>query len=120
MSITAVLALLGNGAIAFGLNVASFEANGRAGALTMTIAANVKQVLTVALSVVIWDLALGATNASGIALTLVGGALYGRSELVGKKGPSHDLEAKLNELEEMDDFRDFDEEEEEEESTLVE
>ncbi|KAL8962271.1 MAG: hypothetical protein Q9183_005180 [Haloplaca sp. 2 TL-2023] len=118
MSVTAVLALLGNGAIAFGLNVASFEANGRAGALTMTIAANVKQVLTVALSVVIWDLALGATNALGIALTLVGGALYGRSELVGKKGPSQDLEANLNELEEMEDFGDFDEEEEE--STLVE
>ncbi|KAL8639473.1 MAG: hypothetical protein Q9228_003504, partial [Teloschistes exilis] len=69
-----LLLLLGNGAIAFGLNVASFEANKRAGALTMTIAANIKQVLTIILSVVLWDLPVSAMNAAGIALTLLGGA----------------------------------------------
>ncbi|KAL9599674.1 MAG: hypothetical protein Q9219_003662 [cf. Caloplaca sp. 3 TL-2023] len=76
--------VLANGIIAFGLNVGSFEANKRSGALTMTIAANVKQVLTVVLSVVIWRIPTGAMNACGIALTLVGGAWYGRVELMGK------------------------------------
>jgi hypothetical protein len=38
-----------NGAIAFGLNVVSFTANKKTGALTMSVAANVKQVLTIVL-----------------------------------------------------------------------
>lgn len=38
-----------NGAVAFGLNVVSFTANKKAGALTMDVAANVKQVLTIVL-----------------------------------------------------------------------
>ncbi len=79
-----LLILLVNGMIAFGLNVASFEANKRSGALTMTIAANVKQVLTVVLSVALWHIPVGAMNACGIALTMLGGAWYGRVELVGK------------------------------------
>ncbi|CAL8575140.1 hypothetical protein XPA_001082 [Xanthoria parietina] len=79
-----LLILLGNGAIAFGLNVASFEANKRSGALTMTIAANIKQVLTVVLSVAIWHIPVVAMNACGIVLTILGGAWYGRVELVGK------------------------------------
>lgn len=81
---SSVLILLINGAIAFGLNVASFEANKRSGALTMTIAANIKQVLTIVFSVVLWHFAVGAMNACGIALTILGGAWYGRVELVGK------------------------------------
>ncbi|KAL8779393.1 MAG: hypothetical protein Q9213_006961 [Squamulea squamosa] len=76
--------LLVNGAIAFGLNVASFEANKRSGALTMTIAANIKQVLTIVLSIALWHIPVGMMNAYGITLTLVGGAWYGRVELVGK------------------------------------
>ncbi|KAL8766943.1 MAG: hypothetical protein Q9209_006424 [Squamulea sp. 1 TL-2023] len=76
--------LLVNGAIAFGLNVASFEANKRSGALTMTIAANIKQVLTIVLSIALWHIPVGMMNAYGIALTLVGGVWYGRVELVGK------------------------------------
>lgn len=79
-----LLILLGNGAIAFGLNVASFEANKRSGALTMTIAANIKQVLTVVLSIALWHIPVGVMNACGIALTILGGAWYGRVELVGK------------------------------------
>ncbi|KAI4288555.1 MAG: hypothetical protein L6R35_002176 [Caloplaca aegaea] len=84
LGIKGVVILLTNGIIAFCLNVASFEANKRSGALTMTIAANVKQVLTVVLSVMIWQVPIGAMNACGIALTLLGGAWYGRVELMGK------------------------------------
>ena len=78
------LIILVNGTIAFGLNVASFEANKRSGALTMTIAANVKQVLTVVLAVVIWSVPIGAMNACGIVVTILGGAWYGRVELMSK------------------------------------
>ncbi|KAL8838611.1 MAG: hypothetical protein Q9176_005008 [Flavoplaca citrina] len=84
LSSQSLLILLVNGTIAFGLNVASFEANKRSGALTMTIAANVKQVLTVVLSVALWHIPVGAMNTCGIALTMLGGAWYGRVELVGK------------------------------------
>ncbi|TKA78108.1 hypothetical protein B0A49_01792 [Cryomyces minteri] len=80
-----VLALLGNGAIAFGLNVVSFAANKRVGALTMTVAANVKQTLTVVLGLVLFDVRIGALNAAGIALTLAGGAWYAKVEMTAKR-----------------------------------
>ncbi|KAL2358121.1 triose-phosphate transporter family-domain-containing protein [Cryomyces antarcticus] len=80
-----VLALLGNGAIAFGLNVVSFAANKRVGALTMTVAANVKQTLTVVLGFVLFDVRIEALNAAGIALTLAGGAWYAKVEMVAKR-----------------------------------
>ncbi|KAL8828987.1 MAG: hypothetical protein Q9170_006366 [Blastenia crenularia] len=84
LGVKGLLVVLANGVIAFGLNVASFEANKRSGALTMTIAANVKQVLTVMLSVLIWRIPISVMNASGIALTLVGGAWYGRVEVMSR------------------------------------
>ncbi|KAL8950740.1 MAG: hypothetical protein Q9222_003237 [Ikaeria aurantiellina] len=91
---TGLAVLSVNAAIAFGLNVASFEANKRSGALTMTIAANVKQVLTIVLSILFWHVPIGLVNACGIALTLLGGACYGRVELAVKtsKVVNEDLE----------------------------
>ncbi|KAI8047512.1 triose-phosphate transporter family-domain-containing protein [Gilbertella persicaria] len=77
--------LLLNGAIAFGLNIVSFTANKKTSALTMTVAGNVKQVLSIVLSVIIFDYAINATNSFGIVLTLVGGAWYGHLELGMKK-----------------------------------
>ncbi|KAI5481267.1 ribonuclease III [Pseudohyphozyma bogoriensis] len=68
------IALFTNGVIAFGLNVVSFTANKKTSALTMTVAANVKQVLTIILAVIIFNLTLNATNLLGICLTLAGGA----------------------------------------------
>lgn len=98
------IALAINGAIAFGLNVVSFTANKKTSALTMTVAgegslslspvsgtcpssggargadsgtrsiANVKQVLTIVLAVVIFNFRLNPTNLLGITLTLAGGA----------------------------------------------
>ncbi|KAI1792421.1 TPT-domain-containing protein [Ganoderma leucocontextum] len=70
------LLLFGNGSIAFGLNVISFTANGKIGALNMTVAANIKQVLTILLSVVIFDLTITRANAFGILVTIGGGAWY--------------------------------------------
>ncbi|KAA8905471.1 triose-phosphate transporter family-domain-containing protein [Sphaerosporella brunnea] len=71
-----VIILLGNGVLAFGLNVISFTANKKTGALTMTVAANIKQILTIILSVMFWGLAVGWMNGLGICLTLAGGAWY--------------------------------------------
>lgn len=93
-------ALIVNGCIAFGLNIVSFTANKKAGALSMTVAgtfytalsplrvlrgtdssdfvpANIKQVLTILFAVFMFDLNITSTNAAGILFTLVGGAWYG-------------------------------------------
>lgn len=81
-----VVVLAVNGAIAFALNVISFTANKKTGALTMTVAANVKQILTIVLSIVFWGLAVSTLNVVGIVLTLVGGAWYAKVELEAKQG----------------------------------
>lgn len=60
-----LVVLLINGAIAFGLNIISFSANKKVGALTMTVAANVKQILTIALSVAFFKLLVGPMHALG-------------------------------------------------------
>ena len=54
-----------NGVISFGLNVASFTANRKVGALTMTVAANIKQILAVVLSIIIFGVRVGILNALG-------------------------------------------------------
>lgn len=96
------LALLLNGCIAFGLNVVSLTANGKIGALSMTVAgeyaidrdlftvlnepiANVKQVLTILFAVVLFDLTITPANALGITVTLIGGAWYAWGEYAEKQ-----------------------------------
>lgn len=98
MTSTKAVALLVNGVIACGLNIVSFTANKKAGALTMTVSAkyvsrfgkiqkgaradgidfldehcSCKQVLTIALAVVLFNLHITPTNGIGILLTLIGG-----------------------------------------------
>ncbi|KAK9454913.1 triose-phosphate transporter family-domain-containing protein [Dipodascopsis uninucleata] len=85
MTTTMMLKLALNGAIAFGLNVVSFTANKKTGALTMTVAANVKQILTIVLAIIFFHLAVTPLNALGIMLTLVGGAWYAKVELDSKQ-----------------------------------
>ncbi|GJJ16134.1 hypothetical protein Clacol_010414 [Clathrus columnatus] len=77
-----------NAAIAFALNVVSFTANSKVGPLSMTVAANVKQVLTILLAVSIFNLTITPTNALGIALTLFGGAWYAVVEYYEKRRQS--------------------------------
>ena len=87
------MALLMNGVIAFGLNIVSFTANKKAGALTMTVAAkyvsfvshavgvrqrnmlnsSCKQVMTIALAVFLFNLTITFTTGIGILLTFLGG-----------------------------------------------
>ncbi|KAJ3551108.1 hypothetical protein NM688_g4933 [Phlebia brevispora] len=84
MDLSKLLVLLINGCIAFGLNVVSFSANGKVGALSMTVAANVKQVLTILFAVSLFDLTITPTNAAGITITLLGGAWYACEEYTAK------------------------------------
>ncbi|KIO20495.1 hypothetical protein M407DRAFT_81495 [Tulasnella calospora MUT 4182] len=77
--------LLLNGIIAFLLNIVSLTANQKNGPLTMTVAANVKQVLTILLAMYMFHLTITPANTIGIALTLAGGAWYGALEYEEKK-----------------------------------
>eukprot|EP00842_Homolaphlyctis_polyrhiza_P001477 jgi/Hompol1/232/HPOL_001866-RA len=81
LSTVILFVLLINGAIAFGLNVSSFTANKMTSALTMGVAGNVKQVLSIVISVVIFNITVTFTNGIGILLTLIGGAMYTHAEL---------------------------------------
>ncbi|CAG8549119.1 3068_t:CDS:2 [Paraglomus occultum] len=76
MTTSLVIALVANGIIAFFLNYVSFTANKKTSPLTMTVAGNVKQVLSIILAVVIFNLTITPTNGLGIFLTLLGGAWY--------------------------------------------
>ncbi|KIY49866.1 TPT-domain-containing protein, partial [Fistulina hepatica ATCC 64428] len=80
MDHAALIGLLMNGAIAFLLNVVSFNTNKKVGPLGMTVAANVKQALTILVAVAIFNLTITVTNGFGILLTLVGGAWYAKVE----------------------------------------
>lgn len=77
--------ILYNGAIAFGLNFVSFTANKKTGAVAISVAANVKQVLSIILAVFIFDLQIVTINAVGIVITLAAGAWYAQIEFSAKK-----------------------------------
>ena len=55
-----------NACIAFALNVVSFKANRRLGALTMSVAGNVKQTLAVWLSVLVFGVDIGLAQFCGM------------------------------------------------------
>lgn len=77
-------ALLVNGALAFALNISSFHTNRVAGALTLTVAGNVKQCLTILLGVVLFDVRVGLVNGMGMVVAVVGGFWFGVVELGGR------------------------------------
>lgn len=88
-----MLHLLLNGIIAFGLNIVSFTTNKKTGALTMTVAANVKQILTIVLAIFFFNLTVTPLNCMGILVTLLGGAWYAKLELDRKSDNSGAHEA---------------------------
>ncbi|KEP55064.1 triose-phosphate transporter [Rhizoctonia solani 123E] len=78
-----------NGSLAFLLNYVSFVTSRRAGALSMTVAANVKQVLTILIALLVFNAGTpSATHLVGIALTLGGGIWYGYLEVKEKNEAS--------------------------------
>lgn len=68
--------ILFNGFLAFALNWVSFGANKRTSALTMSVAANVKQALSIILGIYIFQTSVNKLNSIGILTTLAGGAWY--------------------------------------------
>ena len=84
MELNLFLALLGNGILAFFLNVTSFKTNKVAGALTMTVAGNVKQCLTILLGIFIFNVKATPTNGLGMAIAVMGAAWYSKVELDNK------------------------------------
>jgi hypothetical protein len=85
-TLSTVVFLIPNGLLAFLLNVSSFQTNKLAGALTMSVCANLKQVLTVALGILYFgDFVVDIWNATGMFITLAGAALYSKVELDSKR-----------------------------------
>ncbi|KAF4121711.1 UAA transporter family [Geosmithia morbida] len=84
----AVGSLFGNGFLAFLLNISSFNTNKLAGALTMTVCGNLKQCLTVALGIFLFDVTVRMLNGAGMAVTMLGAAIYSKAELDNKKKKS--------------------------------
>ncbi|KAM3559023.1 hypothetical protein MY1884_003685 [Beauveria asiatica] len=77
--------LLGNGCLAFLLNISSFNTNKLAGALTMTVCGNLKQCLTVLLGIFIFNVDVDLLKGAGMAITMLGAAIYSKAELDNKK-----------------------------------
>ena len=65
----------------FMLNVTSFQTNKLAGALTLSVCGNVKQILTVILGIVLFKINVRPMNAVGMAIALGGAAWYSKVEL---------------------------------------
>ncbi|KAJ5104632.1 Drug/metabolite transporter [Penicillium alfredii] len=83
----AAASLLGNGFVAFLLNIASFETNKVAGALAVTVSGNLRQTLTLVLGIFFMgDFVLSIQTVAGIVLVLVGCGLYSKAELDSNKG----------------------------------
>ncbi|KAI5458055.1 triose-phosphate transporter family-domain-containing protein [Mariannaea sp. PMI_226] len=80
----AMASLFGNGFLALLLNISSFNTNKLAGALTMTVCGNLKQCLTVALGIVLFDVTIDFLNGAGMAVTMLGAAIYSKAELDNK------------------------------------
>ena len=77
-------ALIGNGVLAFVLNVASFQTNKLSGALTLTVAGNLKQCLTILLGILLFKVKVGVANGIGMGITVAGAAWYSKVELDAK------------------------------------
>lgn len=81
LSTSFLVAVIGNASVAFFLNTVSFQTNKLAGALTMSICGNLKQCLTIALGIALFDVRLTPLNEVGILVAAGGAAWYSRSEL---------------------------------------
>lgn len=84
MPVSMAFALMGNGLLAYTLNISSFQTNKLAGALTLTVSANLKQCLTILLGILLFNVRVTATNGVGMLITIAGAAWYSKAELDSK------------------------------------
>lgn len=89
-----VMMLVLNALMAFLLNGISFYTNKIAGALTISVCANLKQILTILLGIVLFRVHVTPVHGLGMVVALVGAAWYSKAELDAKRERERSLDLK--------------------------
>lgn len=89
-----VMMLVLNALMAFMLNGISFYTNKIAGALTISVCANLKQILTILLGIVLFHVHVTPVHGLGMVVALVGAAWYSKAELDAKRERERSLDLK--------------------------